>query len=78
MSSASDRGMTVANMRDPKGADDVGVVFLESARFYKLPRAHTNFDRIFNQLRYAMDTGRPVKVRCRPPDGDVIEDVDLA
>ena len=41
----------MAQMRDPKGADDVGVVFLESARSYKLPRAHTSFDRIFNQLR---------------------------
>jgi hypothetical protein len=78
VSLASDRGMTVAHIREPKGADDVDVVFLESARFYKLPRAHPRFNRILSQLRYAMARGRLVQVRLTSPHGDIIEDVELA
>jgi hypothetical protein len=68
--------MTVGHIREPKGAEDVEVVFLESARFYKLPKAHRNFDRILGQLREAMTSHRLVKVRLTSPHGDVIEDVD--
>lgn len=70
--------MTVAHIREPKGAEDVEVVFLESARFYKLPRAHPSFDRILRQLRFALARGHLAQVRLTSPHGDVIEDVELA
>ena len=69
--------MTVGHIREPKGTEDVEVVFLESARFYRLPRAHRSFDRILSQLRDAMIRRRLVKVRLTSPHGDVIEDVDV-
>lgn len=69
------REMTVAQIREPKGAQCVEAAFLESARFYELPRAHPGFDRILGQLRDAMAKRRVVKVRLASPDSDVIEDV---
>ena len=43
-------------------------MFLESARFYELPRAHPRFEKLIGRLQ----EGRRVRVRL---DGAVIEDV---
>ena len=68
--------MTVAQIRDSEGAPFVEVVFLESARFYKLNRNHPAFDDLLRALRRGVATGNVVKVRFAAPESDVIEDVE--
>lgn len=72
------REMTVAHIRERKGAEYVQVVFLESARFYKLPKAHPSFDKILGLVREAMAIGRVLTVRLASPDSDVIENAHVA
>ena len=69
------RELTVAHIRESPGADVVVVVFLESARFYALPRAHPRFDELIQRLRRAMAGQHRVSVRVTVPNGDVIDDV---
>jgi len=66
------RDMTVANIRDETGSDHVTVVFLESARFYRLNRNHPGFDKAIRSLRKALEQGRTVKVGLKSLDTDVI------
>lgn len=70
------REMTVASLRERPGTEFVKVAFLESARFYELPRSHPGFDRILGQLRQALEQGRVLKVRLPSLDSGVIEDVE--
>lgn len=72
------REMTVAHIREREGPEYVQVLFLESARFYKLPKGHPSFEEILVQLRDAMTKRRVVQVGLASPDGDVIEDVHMA
>jgi hypothetical protein len=72
------REMTVAHIRERKGAEYVEVVFLESARFHKLSKAHPSFDRILAQARTAMATRRVLKVWLVSSESDVIDDVHLS
>jgi len=65
--------MSVAHIREPKGAEYVEVVFLESARFYKLPKKNPKYDEILKLLRDAMAKGRVLKVQFASLDSDVIE-----
>ena len=70
------REMTVASIRERPGADSVRVAFLESARFYELPRAHPDFDKVLTRLREAKEQGRVLKVQLPSLDSGVIEDVE--
>ena len=67
--------MTVAHIREPEGRDYCEVVFLESARFYRLLKANPAFGEIIGTLRKAMGMVRPVKVVLAAVNSDVIEDV---
>jgi hypothetical protein len=67
--------MTPAHIREPKGADFVEVVFLDSARFYKLPKSNPRFKEILACLRHAIKNSRPVIVRLTKPHGDTIAGV---
>ena len=69
------RIMTVANIRDPEGKDHFEVMFLESARFYRVSKANVKSGVILATLRGAMATKHPVKVVLTTVNGDVIEDV---
>ena len=69
--------MTVAHIREPEGRDYCEVVFLESARFYRLSKANAEFGEIVETLRQAMAMGRPVKVVLATVNGDMIEAVQL-
>jgi hypothetical protein len=69
--------MTVANVRDDE-TGDVEVLFLESARFYRLPRAHPRFDELLALVQSARDEQRPVRVGVSSYDADRIEDVGAA
>lgn len=66
--------MTVARIRER--AESVQVAFLESARFYELPRSQPGFERILVQLREAREQGRALKVRLPSLDSGVIEDAE--
>ncbi|MFP5285920.1 MAG: hypothetical protein ACLGI9_09310 [Thermoanaerobaculia bacterium] len=70
------REMTVASVRERPGADSVRVSFLESARFYELPRSHPDFDKLLARLREAKEQGCALKVRLPSLDSGVIEDVE--
>jgi hypothetical protein len=70
------RAMTPAHVREPPATDYVEVVFLESARFYKLFKKNPAFNQIVNLLRDAMNENHTVQIRCTSPHGDVIEEVE--
>jgi hypothetical protein len=69
------REMTVANIRERKGASYVEVAFLESARFYRLLESNPAFDDALRLLRAAMAVGRVLRVGLASPGSDVIEEV---
>ncbi len=69
--------MTVAQIREPEGRDYCEVVFLESARFYRLLRANPAFGEVIGKLRNAMSMERPVKVILAAVNSDVIEDAQM-
>jgi len=52
----------------------VEVIFLESARFYKLLGNNPAYEEILQLLRDAMKKGRVVKVEVASPDSDILED----
>jgi len=64
------RTMTVAQIREPGE-----VMFLESARFYKVPEEDPAAASMMAILREAKRSGSAVKVVLRSIDSDVIEDV---
>lgn len=74
------RTMTVAHVRQPVsgGTEDVEVLFLESARFYRLCRSNPRFADVLPLLREAMRVGRPLRVRLASSGSDVIDDVQPA
>ena len=69
------RKMTVARVREPSGANHVEVVFLESARFYRLFRTNPHYAILLKRLQDAIAKGRGARVRLTSPHGDIIEDV---
>jgi hypothetical protein len=69
--------MTVANIREPEGEDYVEVVFLESARFYRLNRSNPDFGTIRERLEGARGAGQTIPVVLEKPFGEVILDVDF-
>ena len=71
----SRREMTVAHVREPPGADHVEVMFNESARFYRLPRASPSFEEALRLLKEAAAVGRPLTITLAPAESDVIEEV---
>jgi hypothetical protein len=67
--------MTVAHIREDAQPDVVEVMFLESARFYRLPRSSPNFNALLERLREAEETQKQVDIALTSPGGDLIEDV---
>lgn len=67
--------MTVANIRRKEGADFVEVVFLESARFYRLLKENRAYRDILAKLEKALSDGKPLKVGFTSIDSDIIEEV---
>jgi hypothetical protein len=69
------REMTVANIREQSATDHIDIVFLESARFYKLYRQNPNFEQILRLLQEAMAKGSVIDVRLESPHSDIIQGV---
>ena len=72
------REMTVAHIRELKGADFVEIVFLESARFYKLSGKNPAYADALRLLREALAKKRVVKVGVVSLDSDIIEEIQEA
>lgn len=66
-----DRRMTVVHVRD-KGAG-VEVMFVESARIYRLARGNPVYAQVLAALHASAASGRPASVRFDEPDGEIIE-----
>jgi hypothetical protein len=69
------RAMTPANIRQPREADYVEVVFLESARFYRLLKSNPMHEHIVTMLRDAIAKKRALLIRCTSPESDTIAEV---
>jgi hypothetical protein len=69
------RTMTPAHIREPQGADHVEVVFLESARFYRLLKRNPIYEHIVALLRDAIAKKRALPVRCASLESDTIVEV---
>ena len=67
--------MTVAEIRRHEDRDYVHVVFLTSARFYKLMKTNPNFVSILELLESARATESVLNIVLASVDSDVIEDV---
>ena len=69
------REMRVAHIRETEGAKYWEVMFLESARIYKLFKENPAYDEILGHLRAALAEKRAVRVRCAAMKSEVIEEV---
>ena len=69
------RYMTAVRIIDFDGTESVEVIFLESARFYRLLRKNPAFDSLVAVLQDAIEKGAAVEVRTTSIAGDVIEDI---
>ena len=67
---------TVAKVIEDKKNDYIKVIFLESARFYKLMRDNANLNTYLSILKKAEKNNSSVKVRLTEPHGDIIEHVE--
>ena len=68
------RELTVASVRGSEEEDHVEVLFLESARIYRLERARPDFEELLDRLR----EGSRVRVSFAAPDADEIDEVQPA
>ena len=70
------RVMTVANIRRKEDEDFVEVVFLESARFYRLLKTNPAFSTITRKLEKAISNRNPIRVGLASIESDIIEEVE--
>ncbi len=68
--------LTVAKVIDAPENDYLKVLFLESARIYKLMRNNADFQMYYKILEKAEKNNSSVKVRLTEPQGDIIESVE--
>jgi hypothetical protein len=66
------RFMTVAQLREPDQTGTVRVVFLESARFYRLERQNPLFEQTLERLHDALEQPRLLEVQLPAVDSDII------
>jgi hypothetical protein len=69
----AERKLTVAQVRFKEGSDEAQVLFLESARVYRLPKAHPQFDFLLAMFHAAMQRGKRLIVTTTMPEGDLLE-----
>jgi hypothetical protein len=70
-----EREMTVARVRT--AGVDFEVMFFESARIYRLPRASPAFEETLRELRAAAASGARVRVLLTAPRSEAIESAQL-
>jgi hypothetical protein len=67
--------VTVAHVREKEGADYIEVVFLESARFYKVLKENPRYNECLRLLRDAMVRKRVLKVQFASVHSEISEAV---
>ena len=70
------REMTAAHVREMPEAGFAEVMFLESARIYRLFKKNPKYKEILKGLREAIARKRVVRVRLDQPHGGIIEEVE--
>jgi hypothetical protein len=70
--------MRVAHIREQKDSKYLEVMFLESARIYKLFKENPAYKEILGHLRTAKEKKSVVRVLMDVPEGDVIKDVEAS
>lgn len=70
------RDLTVANIRYHEGADFVEILFLESARFFQLPKKAAAYAAMLGKLERALASGKRVRVGVASIESGVIEEVE--
>lgn len=70
------REMTPAHVRQTPGAEFAEVMFLESARIYRLSKQNSRYEEILKRLREAIAKKRAVRVLLDEPHGGIIEDLE--
>ena len=68
--------MTVAHVREIPGAEFAEVMFLESARIYRLSKKNAKYEEALKILREAIAKKRVVRVRLDQPHGGILEEVE--
>ncbi|MGI9518739.1 MAG: hypothetical protein ACR2NP_16900 [Pirellulaceae bacterium] len=66
------RDLTAAAIRELPDQPFSEVLFLESTRFYKLPKQHPEFDKIVAELRQAIEDKRSLRVWFTPTDAVIL------
>jgi len=74
-SPAAERALTIAHVRQRSPTADVEVMFLESARIYRLPISRPHFESVLAQLTTAKDRDQRVLVHFSADDSGAIDDV---
>jgi hypothetical protein len=69
------RTMTVANIRREEESDFVVVLFLESARFYRLLKKNRDYRIILQKIENALSDTEPLTVGFESIESDIIEEV---
>jgi len=67
--------MTVANIRREEESDFVVVLFLESARFYRLLKKNRDYRIILQKIENALSDTEPLTVGFESIESDIIEEV---
>lgn len=70
------RDLTVANIRPDEKADSIEIVFLESARFFRLPKGSDNYEVMLGKLQHALSNGLPARIGFASIESDTIEKVE--
>lgn len=73
---ASFREMTPAHVRETQGSEFAEVMFLESARIYRLFKKNRKYEEILKRLGEAIAKKRVVCVLLDKTRGGIIEDVE--
>lgn len=73
---AAFREMTPAHVRETPDAEFAEVMFLESARIYKLFKKNPRYEETVKGLRDAIAKKRVVRVLLDQPHGGIIEEVE--
>ena len=69
------RDMTVAKIRYRQGADSVDIIFLESARIYRLLKKNRDHSSILKKLEDASLNAGLIKVCFESIESEIIEEV---
>ena len=72
---SGNRSQTIHRVRIKESADEAEVLFLESARIYRLPKTHPRFKPLLSVVHAALKDGKCVSVITASRESDLLESV---